>query len=387
VLHPWLNLSPVLAALCWAFFFWTSWRADGHTRWLVVATLCVGAASAVRPDYAAFLLLSMVLSLLAADPREWRLIFTLAAVSGLCALVPNLILNKLTTGHALRAVYQIALDRQYGADGTHGLDNSGGLRFWGILRVLLMPMGIPGLAEMGEQFKKYFVTMSVAPVLLVAQVALVPLFRKQARNARILYLAAVLLAVFFVVTHLHGDLFGNDERLGFVYHSVPRYLSPVFLFAALPPILFLGSCRPKVPFVIGSALACALTVKSAYEVYVNQPASLVSIHRWVLARTAMLDAFATRIPSNAIVYSAYLDKVLWSKWSIGVIVDPVPQTVASIDRAIDAGLPVFVLEPKPGGQFAQLRALLKQEQFRLVRVEAKHGLYRLDRVASVAPVP
>jgi hypothetical protein len=393
ILHPWLNLSPVLAGLCWAFLFWTCWRDDRRMRWLVATTLCIGAASAIRPDYAAFLLLSMVLLLLASDLGQWRLILGLAILSGVCALVPNLILNKLTTGHALRAVYQIAMDRQYGADGTHGLDNTHGFPGLGMLRVLLVPMGFPTLTVAFTQFKKYFITMSVAPLLLLAQLALIPLLRGVARNARILHLLLLLLAVFFVVTHLHGELFGDDEPRGYVYHSVPRYLSPVFLFAALPPLLWLGRLRLKVPLVLGAALACAVAAKSAYEVFVNQPASLADIHQWVAARTILLNAFAKKIPNNAIVYSAYQDKLLWSRWYVGVIVDPIQQTATSINRAVEAGLPVFLLEPKAGSQFKQLKALLSAKQFKLVRLDGRRGLYRLDRQpspalpAAVAPMP
>ncbi len=395
-LHPWMLLAPVLSCLCWAFFFWTSWRETRlkdqmsereARRSLVAVALCVGAGSAIRPDYAGFLLLSMLLLLLASDPREWRLILALSVLAGVFAIIPNLIFNKLTTGHALRAAYQVALDRQYGADGSHGLEGSHGLPGSGVLRVLLMPLGMPGLADLGVQFKKYFVTMSVAPLLLLGQIALVPLLRAESRTARLFYLLALLLFVFFAVTHLHDGMFGADETRGYIYHSVPRYLSPLFLFGALPPLLFLGRCRRKWLFALGSALVCAVAATSGYEVYANQPASLDDIHRWVASKTWLLDTFATEIPSNAIVYSALLDKMLWSRWNIGVIVDPPELTATSIGRAVEAGLPVFVLEPKPKAQFNQLKAALRLRQFKLIKIDGRHGLYRLARLPPPAATP
>jgi hypothetical protein len=376
--HPWLLLSPVMASLCWAFFFWTRWREDGRVGWLVATTLCVALASAIRPDYAGFLLLAMLLLLLSSDLAQWRTILKCAILAGVCAVVPNLILNKLTTGHALRAVYQIALDRQYGADDAHGLDNGHGLPGFAVLRVLMMPMGMPTFEVLCAQFKKYFITMNIAPLLLLGQLALLPLARKKSGWSRALFLAALLLSVFFVVTHLHDGFFGAGERLGFVYHSIPRYLSPIFLFAALPPLLFLGNCRRKLPLILGSVLACSVAAVSVYQVYVAQPSSLAAIRNWVGLRSGLLDLFTPRVPPDAIVYSVMADKIFWSKWRVGMIDDP-ERTATSMNRAADAGLPVFLYEQRPGRQFRELVAALRTKQFAVVKVDAHRGLYRLAR--------
>jgi len=145
VLRPWMNLSSVLACLCWAFFFWTLWREDARLPWLLATTFSVGAAAAVRPDYAGFLLLSATLLILANHPGQWRLVALCIFGAGLAAVIPNLIMNRATTGHAFRAAYQIVLDRQYGADPSHGLDGSNGLSLFSVLKVLLAPMGLPSV--------------------------------------------------------------------------------------------------------------------------------------------------------------------------------------------------------------------------------------------------
>ena len=175
LVRPWMNLSPLLMCLCWAFFFWSLWYRGAKKYWLVAAALCVGAAAAIRPDHAAFLILCALFLIVAAQPSQWKLVLALLCVAGVTALVPNLILNKLATGHAFRAVYQLALDRQYGADGSHGLDSGHGLPGLGALRVLLAPMGLPVFQSGMNQLKKYFLGMGPAPWLLLGQLALVPL--------------------------------------------------------------------------------------------------------------------------------------------------------------------------------------------------------------------
>jgi hypothetical protein len=379
VLRPWMNLSSVIACSCWAFFFWTLWVETDQHRWLAATLLSVGVASAVRPDYAGFLLISAVLFMVAGNPQRWRHILLWSVVAGVCAVVPNLILNKATTGHALRAVYQIALDREYGADATHGLDGAHGFRVSSVLNVLFTPMGIPDFSEFSREFKKYFVHMGPSFALLLGQLALIPILRKKSLVSRFCYLAVVAFAAFFVVSRLHSQVFGGPERHGYVHHSVPRYVAPVFLFMALPPLLFLGQCRDKWTFYLGTALLCAVAVDSSYELYVKQQCSFTYMRGWVHANAALVDAVTPEIPKNAMVYSAKLDKLLWSRWPVGFIDDDPEHSAASLSRAADAGLPVFVLEPKPARQLRRIMTALKRRGLALLKIDAKNGLYRLDK--------
>ena len=384
LMRPWMNLSMVLVCLCWAFFFWTLWIEKARTHWLAASLLAVGMAAAVRPDYAGFVLLCAVMLIVASRPASWKPVLLFASVAGVCAVVPNLILNKAETGHALRAVYQLALDRQYGDDPTHGLDN--GLPGFAVLKVLFLPMGVPPWRVFQVEFKKYFVSMGPAPVLLLWQLALLPMLRQKTLISRLLLLATVLFSMFFVGTHLHNGLFGSGASIGMVHHSVPRYLAPVFLFGPLAPLLLIGRARSKWLFGLGSALALALAIDSGYELYVKQLSSFDFVHRWVRQKEASLDALSRAIPGNAIVYSVMDDKVLWSKWRVAFIADPQP-TVSSMKRAVDAQLPVYVLEPSPGRKLRQLMALLKTENLKLTKL-GHQPLYRLDRLPpAAAPAP
>ncbi len=387
LMRPWMNLSSVLACLCWAFFFLSLWVREYQPRWLALAMLSVGAAAAIRPDYAAFLLLSAALFLLASNPREWQKVLLWGFIAGVFAVVPNLILNKATTGHALRAVYQMALDRQYGADATHGLDSSPGRSPLAILEVLFMPMGLGPLPEFTREFKKYFISMGPAPLLLFGQLAMVPLLRDKSPISRIFYGLALLFVMFFVASRLHSDLFGGSEQVGFVHHSVPRYLAPVFLFGALPPILFLGRCRQRWALFLGAALAGAVAADSGYELYVKQTSSLGWVHGWVEKNTALLDCIAPEIPSNAVLYSARDDKVLWSRWAVAFFDDDAEASASSLSRGATAGVPVFVIEPRLGRPLKRIMLALKKRQLALVRLDAHNGVYRLDGQPAAPSVP
>ena len=197
-----------------------------------------------------------------------------------------------------------------------------------------------------------------------------------------LYLATLLLVAFFAFSRAHEQLFGGSERAGFVHHSVPRYVAPVFLFAALPPLLFLGDCRKKVVLALGSALVCAVSASSIFEIYRNQPSSLSMLHDWDRRSEALLDALATEIPPDAIVYSLQSDKLLWSRWRVGLIDEP-EATAMSLNRAVDTGLPVFILDP--GGRSRKLTTALAKSGIALARVDARRKLYRATRRGSPSP--
>jgi hypothetical protein len=382
VLRPWINLSPVISCLCWCFFFWTSWRADGKAGSLAAAALCVGMAAAIRPDYAGFLLVAALLLILADRPEEWKLILLLFCGAGVFAIVPNLVLNRLTTGHALRAVYQIALDRQYGPDASNGLDNPHGMSVWSVLRVLVAPMGLPTFKVAATEFKKYFVVMS--PATLVGLLAFVPLLRERKTISRALFALAILWIVFFVFTRLHDDVHGGEVSIGVLHHSVPRYLAPVYLFAPLPLTLLVGRLRKRWLFVVGAALASLVAVNSVLAVYLDQPGSIRQLRGSQQRGEALLDLLSTEIPADAMVYSESSDKVLWSRWRVGVI-DETGPSASSITRAAGAGLPVFILESRPGRPFRQLRAALATTGLTLVR--ERRGAYRVVRAPPPPPPP
>ncbi len=340
--------------------------------WLALAT-------AIRPDYAAFLLLAALLVSVAANPSRYRQVFVVFTLAGVCALVSNLFLNKLLTGHPLQAAYQVALDRQWGPEDT------GGTPGFGILRVLLVPMGWPIPKIALKTFLKYWLRMGPIALVLVGQLAVIPLLIDRSRLSRVLYALVFLLCVFFVYTRLHDDVFGGHERFGWAEHSVPRYLTPTYLFAALPPLLLLGRFRRKWLWIPGAVVACGVSVAGLYEIGVRQPSSFLFVNRFVPLHEAWLANLKREIPANAMVYTVTSDKLVWSNWRLGTI-ENLNLSAASMERAFDAGIQVFMLDPKyENPSHRRLGQLLAKHKLVLNAVDPRHGLYRLREGVSVAP--
>lgn len=370
LLRPWMNISPLLTAICWAVFCWTSWRETGKRGWLTAALFCVGYGAAVRPDYAAYLLVLMLLFSLAASPEQWKLILALVTASGVLALSANLLLNRVITGQALKAAYQMSIDRTFGAEPEHTIPGLG------MLRSLLLPMGIPSWAIGSEAFRKYWLTMGPIALVLLGQLALVPLLLKRSRQARYLLAVAVLILAFFALSRMHDDLFGGAMNYGSVHHSVPRYLTPVYLLAALPPLLFLGQCKNHLLTIGGSVLVVVLGVGGCYQLFHEPNSSFGFLHDFVLRKNAELERVSGKIPPNAAVYTSKEDKWLWSRVRVWIIEDP-ETSAQSIERAARAKLELYVFEPSRTAAFKQLVAQLAKRRISLARVEPRGGLYRV----------
>lgn len=380
LLHPWINASPMLIGLCWSVFCWATWRESGRTSWLAATLLCLGYAAAVRPDLAAYLFAVALLLSVAASPKQWRLIAGLVCGSGVLALSVNLILNWVITGHPLTAAYQMQIDRQWGPEPAHTLPGLG------MLRSLLLPMGIPAWSIGSEAFLKYWLKMGPIAALLVGQLLLVPLLMKGSRLARALNVGAVLLIVIFMISRMHDGVFGTHTSLGEVHHSVPRYLAPVYLMAALPPLLFVGRSSKGWVVAVGSVLIFALSASGCYEIAVRGQGSLRFVHRFVHDKQAALVQLRRFIPAGATVYTEKEDKWIWSGWRVWMVGEP-EATAVSIERALAANVELFVVEPKRTALFKQLRATLRRRRISLVRIDAWRGVYRVDPPAPPEPEP
>jgi len=351
LLRPWMNISPFLASICWSVFSWASWRETGKRGWLVAALFCLACAAAVRPDYAAYVFVLALLFSIAASPEQWKPIFALVIASGVLALAPNLLLNRVITGHALQAAYQLSIDRLFGEEPQHTIPGLG------MLRSLLLPMGIPSWEIGSTAFRKYWLAMGPISLILLGQLALVPLLAKRTRQARYLLAGAVLIMAFFALSRMHADLFGGTVDYGSVHHSVPRYLTPVYLLAALPPLLFLGQCRHRLLTTFGSLIAIALALSGSYEIWLHQGSSFSFLRGFVAKKTEELARLSSRIPENAAVYTAKEDKWLWSGMRIFIVDEP-KATAQSIERAAQAKLELYVYEPARTAQFKHLVAEL-----------------------------
>jgi len=182
----------------------------------------------------------------------------------------------------------------------------------------------------------------------------------------------------FVLSHMDENLAGASDRLSAVHHSMPRYWSPVYLLAALPPILFLGYCKRRAVFVIGVVLACALSVGGAYEIGKREGSSLYKLYQFAQRWAHNVPALSDKIPSDAMVYSGTYDKVLWPYWRVGTMSDPEP-TASSMRRAIDANLQVYLFEPRfPRARLNALERALRRKSLSITSID-RRGIFRVAR--------
>jgi hypothetical protein len=370
LMRPWINLSPLLISVCWSFFFWAAWQTGGKSRDLTVAVFLVGAAAAVRPDYAAYLFLVTLLFGAAASPTQWKRITVLVLSAGASAVALNLVLNWLVTGHPTVAAYQIVAARDEGTSGPGGA--------LGLLRQLLVPMGVPEPAMAFRFLFKYWVEMGPVLGLSLAQFALVPLLRDKSRLSRALYLLGLMVMLGFVLSRMDEDLNGAVLPVGQMHHSMPRYWSPLYLLAALPPILFLGQCQSRSKFVGGVVLACALAIGNGYELYLSEGSSLVSLKAFSERWSTVVSSLADKIPRDSMVYSVGFDKVLWPYWRVGTVSAP-EATANSMRRALDSKLNVFLFEPRfPRQDLLELEQALKDKQLSIVTID-RRGLFSVTR--------
>lgn len=367
-MRPLMNLSLLLACIGWAFFAWSAWLTERRPQQLTAAVLCVGAAAAVRPDYAAYLMLVTLLFGLSQALEQWRRVVVLVLIAGGSAVALNLFLNWLVTGHPTVAAYQIVAARD------EGPSQSGGVL--GLLRQLLIPMGIPEPRMAASFVSRYWLEMGPIAGLTLSQLLLLRHFLKKPRLPQLLFGLAIFVMVCFVLSRMDRDLNGAQEHFGQVHHSMPRYWSPVYLLATLTPVLFLGRSRRRSVFGIGSALLVALALTSGYEIYRRERYSQTTLRLYGERATRTLRSLQRRIPKGAMVYSGVYDKLLWPYWRVGTVSEPEP-SATSIARAAKVGLPLFVFDPSLRGR--QLRAL--ERALHRCRLDLENagepGLYRV----------
>jgi hypothetical protein len=160
--------------------------------------------------------------------------------------------------------------------------------------------------------------------------------------------------------------FGAASREALVSHSIPRYWTPVYLLAALPPILFFGRARKLWLLLPGSLLIAALACVSIYEISDRQPTSLRYVRNFVRLHEVVLDDLAERMPHDAIVYTQTWDKVLWSRFTVGIVSQP-DITLESMTRALQTNRPIFIVEPFRTRQLQRLRSAMPRARLRAVQ--------------------
>ncbi|HYQ14893.1 MAG TPA: hypothetical protein VEQ58_04025, partial [Polyangiaceae bacterium] len=339
---------------------------SGDVKWLNYAAVGVGAAVAVRPDYAAYVFLAALLFGLSEGRAHFKRVIALVLISGAAAVAINLVLNKLTTGHALLAAYQIEVSRSEGVEvGAQASSGAGPLK---LLSQLLAPMGVPSAADALGFLAKYWVHMGSALGLLLAQLSLIPLLRQKPLPLRLLQASALLVMVAFMMSRMDPNVHGAAEPVGLLHHSMPRYWSPIFLLAALPPILLVAQLKDARFFAAGALFIFGLALTSGYEIYAGTKYSLQDLRSYRERSADVADSLAKSVPSDAMVYTQTQDKMLWRRFRLGTV-DAPERTAASIARVVTAGVRVFVFESR----------IKRNEIVALDRALGRHGLSAAKR--------
>jgi hypothetical protein len=368
--RPWMNICGLLTCVCWAFNCWTRWRQDGSRGWLALAMLFVSAAAAVRPDYTAYLLLIALLLGVSVEPKAWKLMLLLTFVAGALALVANLVLNRLITGNPFRAAYQLAMDSDPGVARPSNLV----IR---LLRPLFFPMTFAGWHVVRSVLYDYWVGMQPEWLLLLGQLALLPLLIERRPLERVALLASILLALLFMISRVDPELFGLSRGEGFVQDSLPRYWSPVYLLASVPPLLVLGRTRWRSLYVVGSLAMSLLAAGNLVEIVWLSTQSVIHHHVITTNDLIRLEKIDRLVPRDAMVYSPTYDKVLWSRYHVGFVEDP-DKTASSMLRALAKDMPVYFwahsgFDP----DMLEFQRALRKQALLLVSVDQPKRLYKV----------
>jgi hypothetical protein len=368
--RPWMNIAPLLVCVSWAFYAWTRWRERGQIGWLAAMFACVGAGAAVRPDYTAYLLLATLSWSAATRPKAWRSLVLGTFASGAGALLVNLPLNKLITGHPFLAAYQLVLEPGQGDTAPLWLR---------LPRLLLFPIGLPAASTIVPMFVKYWLALGSVAALAVAQLAWFPLFRREPRLTLALRLAGALICVVFMISRMDPETFGAARSTPMVPDSIPRYWTPVYLLATVPPLVYVGWSERRSVFWAGAALLAVLAAFGVKEAWFDASQSLAMSGNLVRDSARCFRDLDHYVRNRSIVYTSGFDKLIWSRVQVGTVEDP-EKAARSMERALDRGMTVFLyLDADEDRQLRRLqRSLSKAHPVRLA-ADRRVRLYRLER--------
>lgn len=137
-----------------------------------------------------------------------------------------------------------------------------------------------------------------------------------------------------------------SEDVGALENSLTRYWSLIYLLAAIP-LLLLAMNAPKAwAWLPATAMVITTAILGGHYVWDGwgTDESIRDIHDVRLMGEQEATELATVVPREAVVYSWYSDKVLWSWFDVATYPEPfeAERTAASIARAITAGDKVYL---------------------------------------------
>jgi len=239
-------------------------------------------------------------------------------------------------------------------------------------------MGLPKFEQATLFVMKYWINFGALRLLVLGQLAIVPLLWRKSWAARLSFVLGVLVVLAFLVSRMSIDVFGAKLTTARVHHSIPRYWTPVYLFAALPPLLYLGRTREPLILFVGSLLAVLVCARSLWDVSVHEGTSLRALARSRDKDALWVDTVTHEIRSDAIVFTKTRDKLLWSHYQLGMLSGDMELVAASMDRAMNAHLNVFMVEPRFSSfDYRKLAKALKKRNLTFIKLDSYRGVYRV----------
>ncbi len=107
-----------------------------------------------------------------------------------------------------------------------GSTEHGGSSPFALVRTLLFPFGLPSPAEAWGFVVKYWLGVFPLPLLLLAELSLVPLLAALPRRERLITLLALVVALVLMLARMTANVYGGARPEGFLHDSTPRYWSP-----------------------------------------------------------------------------------------------------------------------------------------------------------------
>ncbi|MEX1255182.1 MAG: hypothetical protein WEE64_12660 [Dehalococcoidia bacterium] len=352
LLRPWINMSLFLTLVSGAFLCLVLWKHERRLPFLLAMGALLAVAAAVRPDYTAVtFLLALFFVLLEARPNEAPKAVAVLIGSGVLAVLLMFALNAAVSGDPLTFGYEISDQlglRPGTTPGRQELPTPLAEIYY-----LFLPNGVPELGQVGTQLWKYWFQMGpIALLTLSLPIALV-LLAPQEAGRRLLYGGAIAFAFLFVVSRVDAGFFGAPFAEAQFHHSLPRYWSPVYLLAVVPLCVLAMSARSQAVWLGALLVLAVLAVSGAHLVYLSGgPESMTGLRARLQSSESYVDRLDTFLPDDAMVYSAFLDKALWSRWHVGYIprnqqgVTTLPELERvrlSLEKAAGAPRPAFLI--------------------------------------------
>lgn len=352
--HPWENMAHYSALLAIAGLFALLWYRTRRTAWLYAGASTVLLAAAIRPDQIHVIAgVAWLLALLGARSGEWATATTAYLSVGVVVVALVLVGNVFVTGDAFTHPFYLL----EGPEGTEVAGKNLPPPFSNIVS-LILPKGLPELSLVSFQAGKYFWNMGPIRWLTIAVgVSLVAVLATSLRARRYretaIGIGLVLLLVLLFLSRINSTDWGAADVTASISHSLPRYIALVWLAATVLVLGVVGSLQSRLAGRLAAGAIVALAVTGAIYIYDGERASIATTGELVSLYEEYADAVDQSTLDNAVLYTRFTDKFVWSVRPVAVLPsdvnDPTGQILfddlaASLDRVMEAGRQPYLFE-------------------------------------------